>query len=329
MFAAETYRPYIFGTKALLYSDNQALKWLADVKTPSSRLMRWKLRLAGYDFEINHIKGKANRVADCLSRYLPTTLLPTKTIKAITRAQKSKEGIEQDKHYYKPEDARLQTQQNKSRNLLNVPVPCIIETTDTNIIKKYETEIIIRHFRGPNGLSDLDIETKNMSPGEIMIKLERNKIYIAVKTYENDKISPSLWQGIMVALAELLSKHNITKAVIYERKMSCSTQEYDHFKDELYKAFDGRERHFCISTENIVLLTDTDQINQVRNDFHSSPLSGHQGIHRMTGWIGNRYKWQGMTKDIKSFVTACKTCQLTKSSRTTKTPLHFKGSLST
>lgn len=41
----------------------------------------------------------------------------------------------------------------------------------------------------------------------------------------------------------------------------------------------------------------------------------------MLGRIGNRFKWQGMTKDVKEFIRNCKICQLTKHSRPTKLPL--------
>jgi len=67
-----------------VYSDNKALQWLFQVKTPTSRLMRWKLQLAQYDFEIIHIKGKANVVADCS---IMPTIMPLYHVNIVTRAQ--------------------------------------------------------------------------------------------------------------------------------------------------------------------------------------------------------------------------------------------------
>ncbi len=72
IFALETFHCYIFHSQFTLYSDNKALQWLMDVKSPNSRLMKWKLKLQAYDFEIKYIKGKSNTVADCLSRYIPS-----------------------------------------------------------------------------------------------------------------------------------------------------------------------------------------------------------------------------------------------------------------
>ena len=41
---------------------------LHNVKDPSSRLLRWRLRMEEYDYDIKYVKGKENKVADCLSR---------------------------------------------------------------------------------------------------------------------------------------------------------------------------------------------------------------------------------------------------------------------
>ena len=39
-----------------------------EVTDPSGRLMRWRLRLSEFDFQVEYKKGKANTQADALSR---------------------------------------------------------------------------------------------------------------------------------------------------------------------------------------------------------------------------------------------------------------------
>ena len=51
------------------------------MKDPSSRLLRWRLRLEEYKYEIEYVKGKENKVADYLSR-----LSPTQTIDLLQQA---------------------------------------------------------------------------------------------------------------------------------------------------------------------------------------------------------------------------------------------------
>ena len=68
VWAAKYFRPYLFGNKFLVNTDHQPLKWLASLKEPNSRLSRWKIMLAEYEFDIEYVKGKDNKVADFLSR---------------------------------------------------------------------------------------------------------------------------------------------------------------------------------------------------------------------------------------------------------------------
>jgi hypothetical protein len=67
IWSCEQFRPYIIGTRFLVETDHESLKWLMDAKSPA-RLVRWALRLSEFDFEIRYKKGKENQVADGLSR---------------------------------------------------------------------------------------------------------------------------------------------------------------------------------------------------------------------------------------------------------------------
>jgi len=49
-------------------TDHKPLIWLFSVNDPGSRLIRWRLKLEEYDYEIIHKAGRANANADALSR---------------------------------------------------------------------------------------------------------------------------------------------------------------------------------------------------------------------------------------------------------------------
>ena len=68
MFALKTLRPYIMYEKFVLHTDQESLSWLLNIQDPSGRLMRWRLRLAEFDFEVKYKLGKLNTQADALSR---------------------------------------------------------------------------------------------------------------------------------------------------------------------------------------------------------------------------------------------------------------------
>jgi len=68
VYSVQFFRPYIYGRKFALVTDHQPLKWLHSVKDPTSRLARWRFKLAEYEYEVVYKAGKININADALSR---------------------------------------------------------------------------------------------------------------------------------------------------------------------------------------------------------------------------------------------------------------------
>ncbi|CAM4547400.1 unnamed protein product [Lepidochelys olivacea] len=68
VYALEKLRPYVWGRRFHLQTDHAALKWLHTVKETNKKLLRWSLALQDFDFDIQHISGASNKVADALSR---------------------------------------------------------------------------------------------------------------------------------------------------------------------------------------------------------------------------------------------------------------------
>ena len=71
VWATKRLRQYLSERKFIIQIDHQALKWLYNIKDPSSRLLRWRLRLEEYTYIIEYVKGKENKAADGLSRLFP------------------------------------------------------------------------------------------------------------------------------------------------------------------------------------------------------------------------------------------------------------------
>ena len=67
-WAIESLRYYLLGRHFVLETDHRALQWLNRMKDSNTRLTGWYLSLQPYDFTVKYQAGKANLVADCLSR---------------------------------------------------------------------------------------------------------------------------------------------------------------------------------------------------------------------------------------------------------------------
>ncbi|GJW20346.1 putative reverse transcriptase domain-containing protein [Tanacetum coccineum] len=68
VFAFKIWRHYLYGTKCTVFTDHKSLQHILDQKELNMRQRRWLELLADYDCEICYHPGKANVVADALSR---------------------------------------------------------------------------------------------------------------------------------------------------------------------------------------------------------------------------------------------------------------------
>ncbi|GJX34005.1 putative reverse transcriptase domain-containing protein [Tanacetum coccineum] len=68
VFALKIWRHYLYGTKCTVFTDHKSLQHILRQKELNMRQRRWLELLADYDCEICYHPGKANVVADALSR---------------------------------------------------------------------------------------------------------------------------------------------------------------------------------------------------------------------------------------------------------------------
>ncbi|GKA08425.1 putative reverse transcriptase domain-containing protein [Tanacetum coccineum] len=103
VFALKIWRHYLYGTKCTVFTDHKSLQHILNQKELNMRQRRWLELLSDYDCEIRYHPGKANVVADALSRKerikplrvraLVMTIglnLPKQILSAQTEAQKPK-----------------------------------------------------------------------------------------------------------------------------------------------------------------------------------------------------------------------------------------------
>ncbi|GJV60126.1 putative reverse transcriptase domain-containing protein [Tanacetum coccineum] len=68
VFTLKMWRHYLYGTKCVMFTDHNSLRHILDQKELNMRQRRWLELLSDYDCKIQYHLGKANVVADSLSR---------------------------------------------------------------------------------------------------------------------------------------------------------------------------------------------------------------------------------------------------------------------
>ena len=85
VLACEHWAGYLEGSQfpILVRTDHQPLTWLNSRPVVTARLARWVVRLTGYDFRVEYVKGKENGAADALSRRSDLEAVARKEIDAV------------------------------------------------------------------------------------------------------------------------------------------------------------------------------------------------------------------------------------------------------
>lgn len=122
-------------------------------------------------------------------------------------------------------------------------------------------------------------------------------------------------ESALLKIGEILNK--------YGRNMiALSTEDpfLKHFSLQTLKEI----ANTAISTYQIIIftppkiLTKQEEIRNTLNQFHSTPVGGHIGQHRMYLKIKEYYKWKNMKTDITNYVRNCEQCKINKVVRHTK-----------
>lgn len=205
VWAAKYFRPYLFGHKFKIITDHKPLTWLMSLKEPNSKLIRWRLKLEEFDYEIVYKKGKLNTNADALSRIklndpknnnyvdINTNDIVSNHGTSGTTVHSAEENLDDGIHISeKPlNDFSLQIILEKSNQNPSVSVKTPFRNKQRRIIKKPEftEEIMIdifKKFTPPNKLSAIftDNDTFRIVQSTYSKFFAHNKIFRLIRCTE-------------------------------------------------------------------------------------------------------------------------------------------------
>lgn len=309
VWAVKYFRPYLFGRKFKIITDHKPLQWLFSLKEPNSKLVRWRLKLEEYDYEIIYKKGKLNKNADALSRVEinvieednpPSALVEyiEKFNNELERAGTSNPNFDTDSLIVEPDKLEI------DRDL---------EDSDGNTV----------HSNHENPIAEIPIIECSVNQG-------KNQIIISEVNYQ--PAAPSvvkLFKDKQRILLQI-SKNNFEQDIInFIRDYIVPKVKYFlYFEDPIYEKFSSLfQKYFKNSqiqlikcTQKLIDVIDENEINEIIQNYHEGKTN-HRGIDETENQIKKQYYWPKQRKSIQIYINNCEICQITKYDRN---PLKLK-----
>ncbi|GJU98315.1 putative reverse transcriptase domain-containing protein [Tanacetum coccineum] len=104
VFALKMWRHYLYGTRCTVFTDRKSLQHILDQKELNMRQRRWLELLSDYDCDIRYHPGKANVVADALSRKERSKPLRVRALVMTIGLNLPKQILEAQTEALKPEN---------------------------------------------------------------------------------------------------------------------------------------------------------------------------------------------------------------------------------
>lgn len=295
VWATNHFRPYLYGRKFLILTDARSLCWLFKCRDASSRLVRWRLKLEEFDYEIQYKPGRVNSNVDALSRNPVLTFFPKKseTYDNFIRF-----------HY---ENDKVPDVQIIKENIFDKNPKALI----------YSKDLSNENIYFENLQSTFDI---NKIPEDVQLydchKLTNHKnenLYLLIsKLNHYDKLS---YKDIFYSLQNFRDKLVLEKNKEIYLKNPVEGNEnikQDMFNEMIDFLFSRNKIKVILVNKPKLKPQSKDEIKQILEQNHTSSISGHAGYLRTYTRIKENYKWPNMKKDIKNFIKCCSSCQINK-----------------
>lgn len=302
IWSVKHFRPYLYGRKFKLVTDQKPLQYLFSIKDPgSSRLARWRLSLEDMDYEIVYKPGKLNKNADALSRIRldnQTISLNLATPTPIDINEINETPLLYDKIRYinsKPFD----------KNFKHSPFMLFMPRNINEEEIPYFNEIV-------NYTKDKDANFKYLAKH----KDPRNhQEYIIIKDRQDyhAKTNVECLYNIFVDLEE-----NVPLEYLNTLENIYVPLEYDHFtfNSEVFakvfhKVFPQTTLCFCREP----IIPEKEEIPNILEKYHDSRYSIHKGISETMRRIKEKYYWKTLNADVSNYVQSCPICNKGKTMR--------------
>ena len=271
---------FVTGRDFTIRTDHHALCWLNRKYNSNPKLNRWRMALQEYTFKIEHVKGKRNCVADCLSRFPVNQPIDddiehnsigtqTEAIPALVSAVTTRRMIRQQ------HSAECQSADTDERGGQSA------ETSGENERRK---EVTGSEYE-PQTTTSRNCECSKLSNQINVFTNEQLQRY-----QQEDEFIKNVLENINKK--PFIDQYNINHNNLLCRKIRRFNRIY------------------------YVPVLPKIKINDVLLAYHNSLMNGgHLGKDRTYYKIRNRYYWPGMYKNVVQHIRSCSNCSINKKDR--------------
>lgn len=331
VWATKYFRPYLFGRTFKVITDHKPLQWLLNLKEPNSRLTRWRLKLAEYDFTIVYKKGKNNTNADALSRIEIHNDEVTSMVVNISSASSSSSTITApDERPFislsSTDTAPSQRPLSRSSTITahsQTPLGSPTQTTNNPQID-FECNIpyspaTTAHTSKENPILEIPIseDPLNKFKKQLIIKIDqygrqtKPKIIHPFETFTKTTVHVSedtLEQDII----QIVKKHvdpKLRTAVL----ISPVARIYD-VVPILQRTFQNASLNLILVKREVQDISDYLNQQDIISKYHEGKTN-HRGINETYLSLSQNYFWPKLKENITSFINQCSICNRAKYDR--------------
>lgn len=308
------FRPYLYGRKFTIITDHKPLQWINNLKEPNSRLMRWRLKLLEYDYDIVYRKGSENKVADALSRI---EIHPIENESIIGNTDSNENRITEDFPDIALDDL-IRLDDNPIPNISDqVPKKINIVSDVALTPERPASSNATQHSSQSNPILNIPISEQpiNQFKNQILLNVTKNLINprtIIEKPFDKTRLKISLpfhdfEKNLVDTFKEYVNPKTTYGILIqpnYTTQVTTSLQK--HFKNQAFK---------LIQTDKMLhdVIDADEQKDKIK--YHHETKTTHRGIFETKTALTRAYYWPHMNDHITDYINNCPTCQTSKYER--------------
>lgn len=301
LFGINTFRPYLYGYRFKIVTDHRPLVWLFNAKDPGGRLLRWRLKLEEYDYEIAYKPGRVNANADALSR---------NPVNAISHSNLNKCSYE---IYFKKQftksvsnDTQIQEHNEPLHLSKHKLVAC-----PTSLDFDYSMPSCEQLLSTVDNSADL--LSAEREPETVLTAHSNNKkfYFLFTKVHHYDETSYRVIYNLIMKLRDVVIAEDQTDLAIPDFSEPFTKLDYTKVYNIISFVFHGTNIKIHIY-KNQINYPSPVEVPKILKENHGTTIAGHPGIQRMFNRIRATYYWKGMRSDIERFVKDCSLCKINK-----------------